>query len=45
MQLDKDILIKGNKEYNPNTCCFVDIRLNSLFTKDNAMRGKYPIGV
>jgi hypothetical protein len=45
MQLDKDILIKRNKEYNPNSCCFVDIRLNSLFTKDNAMRGDYPIGV
>lgn len=22
-QLDKDILVKGNKVYGPNTCCFV----------------------
>src|SRR5690606_4464943 len=27
------------------TCCFVHNRINSLFTKSNSSRGKYPIGV
>lgn len=45
MCLDKDILLKGNKIYSPNTCIFVPIRINSLFTKGNARRGNYPIGV
>lgn len=44
-QLDKDILYKGNKIYGPNTCCFVPSQLNALFTKREAERGKYPIGV
>lgn len=43
--LDKDILSKGNKIYSPNTCIFVPIRINSLFIKNDADRGKYPIGV
>ena len=45
MQLDKDILIKGNKIYSPDTCVFVPNKINSLFTKSNAKRGNYPIGV
>lgn len=45
MQLDKDILIKGNKLYSPETCVFVNHEINSLFTKSNKARGKYPIGV
>lgn len=45
MQLDKDILIKGNKIYSPNTCVFVPQRINSLLIKSNKIRGKYPIGV
>lgn len=44
-QLDKDILIKRNKIYSPDTCCFVPTEINSLFTKTNALRGQYPIGV
>lgn len=44
-ELDKDILVKGNKIYSPNTCCFVPKRINTLFTKNEAIRGKYPIGV
>ena len=43
--LDKDILIKGNKLYSPNTCIFVDNRINCLFVKSDKKRGKYPIGV
>ena len=45
MELDKDILIKGNKIYSPNTCIFVPHRINSLFVKRDNSRGKYPIGV
>ena len=43
--LDKDILIKGNKIYSPETCCFVPLEINSLFTKSDKIRGEYPIGV
>ena len=45
MELDKDILIKGNKIYSPKTCIIVPQRINSLFVKCNARRGTYPIGV
>lgn len=44
-QLDKDILVKGNKEYGPKTCCFVPQEINCLFTKRQRFRGEYPIGV
>ena len=43
--LDKDILIKGNKLYSPDTCCLVPHNVNILFTKDDAKRGAFPIGV
>jgi hypothetical protein len=43
--LDKDILVKGNKIYSPNTCCLVPLHINSLFIKGNQIRGDYPIGV
>lgn len=43
--LDKDIIIKGNKLYSPNTCCFIPQALNDLFTKSQAIRGELPIGV
>lgn len=45
MNLDKDILVKNNKIYSPNTCVFVPTNINTLFTKSNKSRGKYPIGV
>lgn len=43
--LDKDILVKGNKIYSPETCCFVPQEINNLLTKASKMRGKCPIGV
>ena len=30
--IDKDILVKGNKVYSPETCCFVPNEINTLFT-------------
>ena len=45
MDLDKDILVKGNKIYSPSTCVFVPQVINVLFTKRNSKRGQYPIGV
>ena len=45
MNLDKDILIKGNKIYSSNTCCLVPQSINKLFIKCNKSRGKYPVGV
>ena len=44
-QLDKDILVKGNKIYSPETCAFVPQEINILFTKRYNSRGVYPIGV
>lgn len=43
--LDKDIIIKGNKFYSPETCCLVPHRINSLFLKSDKRRGDLPIGV
>lgn len=44
-ELDKDILVKGNKVYSEDTCVFVPSQINSMMTKTNAKRGDYPIGV
>ena len=45
MCLDKDILIKGNKIYSPETCLFAPQYINTLFVKKDANRGDCPIGV
>ena len=45
MHLDKDILVKGNKIYSPDTCVFVPQSINSLFIKSDKARGDLPIGV
>ena len=44
-QLDKDILVKGNKIYSPETCCFVPQEINLLLVNKKRDRGLYPIGV
>lgn len=45
MELDKDILNKGNKIYSPQNCIIVTNHINSLFTKNKKQRGNLPIGV
>lgn len=44
-QLDKDILLEGNKTYSPIACVFVDHHTNSLLNDCAATRGSYPQGV
>ena len=44
-ELDKDLLIKGNKVYSESTCVFVPTEINLLLTKRTASRGEYLIGV
>lgn len=43
--LDKDILVKGNKVYSPETCCFVPREINEIISNNKSIRGKYPMGV
>lgn len=44
-ELDKDLLVKGNKLYSKETCCFVPKILNCLILNSKASRGELPIGV
>lgn len=43
--LDKDLLVKGNKVYSEDTCVFIPKEINLALTKSNAIRGEYPVGV
>lgn len=44
-QLDKDLLVEGNKEYGPDTCVFVTRAVNMFMTGRGAARGELPLGV
>lgn len=44
-QLDKDIIYKGNKQYNRESCAFVPREVNMLLINRKASRGEWPIGV
>lgn len=44
-ELDKDILVPGNKIYGPNTCAFVPKELNLILGDSAAARGQQPTGV
>ena len=44
-ELDKDLLIMGNKVYSPQVCVFVDQKINSFIIEPRASRGEYMIGV
>lgn len=44
-QLDKDLLLKGNKVYSENTCLFLPKDLNILLKPCKTAKGHLPIGV
>lgn len=44
-QLDKDILVEGNKVYSADTCVFVTQTVNLFITDSNAARGECLLGV
>lgn len=44
-QLDKDLLVRGNKVYGNDTLVFIPQELNKLLTKRTRFRGDLPIGV
>lgn len=44
-QLDKDLLVPGNKMYGPKTCMFVPQAVNTLLLDCRAARGECPLGV
>ena len=43
--LDKDILVKGNKIYSEDTCCFVPPEINCALLNNKKVRGSFPQGV
>ena len=45
LELDKDILHKGNKIYNPIDCIFAPKTINTLFIQHKNKRNNLPIGV
>lgn len=44
-ELDKDLLVQGNKLYGPDTCIFISRQVNSFLLDSRAARGDLPIGV
>ncbi len=45
LDLDKDILFKGNREYSTATVAFVPHEINTLFINGKKNRGDLPLGV
>lgn len=44
-QIDKDLILKGNKVYSPDTCVFISGGLNKFLLESTASRGPHPLGV
>lgn len=44
-ELDKDLLVQGNKIYSPERCLFVPSQVNTLLLDCGSRKGKYPQGV
>ena len=44
-ELDKDLLIKGNKVYSESTCVFTPKEINQVLVKRESSRGEHLIGV
>lgn len=45
LQIDKDLMIRGNKVYSPDTCLVVDSEVNMFTNERTRGRGKLLIGV
>lgn len=45
VELDKDIIMKGNKIYSPETCLYVPHKINTVICNRHNDRGKHLIGV
>lgn len=43
--MEKDLLVKGNRHYAADVCCFLPVELNNQMLKAYKVRGDYPIGV
>lgn len=43
--LEKDLLVKGNREYGPDTCVFAPRDINAFACRSQNSRGEFPIGV
>ena len=44
-ELDKDLLIKGNKVYSEDACCFIPREINVALIYNQTKKGNHPIGV
>jgi hypothetical protein len=44
-QLDKDLILAGNREYSPSACSFVPSQINSILNDCAGRRGKFKQGV
>lgn len=44
-QLDKDLLVLGNKVYSADTCCLVPTQINNLLLNKKSRSKKLPLGV
>lgn len=45
VELDKDIIKKGNDVYSPETCIYVPHKLNTIICNRHNNRGEYPVGI
>lgn len=44
-QLDKDLLVSGNNNYSPETCCFVPREVNNIVIRPRDSSKTLPVGV
>lgn len=44
-QIDKDLILKGNKDYSNETCCLLPKELNVFLINGASKRGSLPLGV